>query len=754
MRFIHFILLITIACSAAATQAPPDLETLCTFEEGASDRPHQVKHSTAKSVPDGAVGDRHLEWSYGGKRLWYRLRFKLDLDLTHYSRLIFHSRAGAGTTGLDVKVRFRCAGGTFSIALPEAGPAWQRHEIPLLAFERMGRPDRTKARYLELFGYASGQREVRVLHLDDIALFRSPKGWMEALPRRIDFEAPLHSRTVQARFSTKKVVKDGKRGQVLSWILPAGKEMAYLDFPLVPSDIRKYARLRFRLRANRPLPSGTLTVRVYDVKNSHLGLDLKDLGSDWIEASLPLGYFYRSGSFDPTAVAYLEWIVFDTKAVTFFLDDIEWMEGNAGASSWQKGRGPVVDLANPETLYAVVADHSTARLGSGKKRGGVLEWEVSVKKPWVCLNINNLPRDIQSYRALVLKVKADRKLTGEEIHVRLSSSDEEYLSVWLPPVGKKWKKIVLPLPDFLASKSLDPTGIQELELVGWALKPVKISFTHVGLEKGKRGTASWRPTGKELMARIFGKRRASKVRRVKTKYFQVLTDSRAALGKFLRKLDGHVDFARKVLDLTPPRDPIPVYIFRNPEGYHKFCVDRVGFTEDHARATAGIGCGRYFATYYTQPDSPTIVHELAHTLVHRVYGAQGGSWLHEGFAVYVERAFKNRNVVKEFSVHLSNRKFMPLKEFITREDLVSSTSRKDASIVGRLYQQAGAFFAFLKDGPFKEKFPEMVKTLTRAYTRPSSRARILEKLYGKSLKDLEKTWIQWGSREGLRKRKP
>lgn len=753
MRFTSIFLLITIACSAAAAQAPPDLEHLCTFEEGAKDRPHQLKHSAAKVVNGGAVGDRHFEWAYGGKRLWYRLRFKLDMDLTKYSRMIFHSRAGAGTAGLDVRVRLRCAGGTFSIALPETGPEWQRHEVPLLAFERIGRPDRTRARYLELFGYASGKGEVRVLHLDDIALFRSAKGWAEALPKRIDFEAPLQARMLEARYSTKKVVKDGK-GQVLAWTLPAGKEMAYLDFPLVPSDIRKHARLRFRLRADRPVPSGALTVRVYDVKDNHIGLDLKEIGTDWMEASLPLGYFCRSGAFDPTAVAYLEWIVFDTKAFTFFLDDIEWLEGRAGDASWQMGRGPVVDLANPETLHAVVTDHSTVRLEKGRTRGGVLEWNVAARKSWVCLNVHNLPRDIRSFGALVLRVKADRKLAGREIHVRLASSDEEYISAWLPPIGKKWSKVVLKLTDLQATKSVDPTGIQELELVGWNLKPFKISFSHIALKKGKRGTESWRPTGKELTARIFGKRRVAKVRRVKTKYFLVHTDSRAALGKFLKKLDGHVDFARKVLDLKPSREPIPVYIFRNPEGYYRFCVDRVGFTEEGARATAGIGCGRYFATYYTQPDSPTIVHELTHTLVHRIHGSQGGSWLHEGFAVYVERAFMNRNVVKEFSVHLSNRKFMALKDFIAREDLVSSTSTKDAGIVSRLYQQAGAFFAFLKDGPFKERFPEMVKTLTRAYTRPASRARILEKLYGKSLAELEKAWIVWGSREGLKKRKP
>jgi len=726
----------------AGAQTEEEMECLCSFEEGAEDRAWTAGGSTAETVTGGPVGKSHLHWSSRSDRLWFNLRITLGMDLTGYSKLVFHLKADGELSHRNMRIHLRSRRGRYSIRMPAAGSGWKRITLPFASFEPAGKPDPTRIKAIEIHGFGWGKP--MSLHLDHICLVKDEQGWEGGIPRCLDFEDPTHIDRVDASYSKVKAVPGpGKKGTAAAWTLKKGQEVAYLDYSPVPRDIREKAALRFQLRADRKVPAGTLRLRIYDRKNSYISLALKEIDTRWTATKAPLGYFQESGAFNPADVAYLEWIVWDTKAVTFYLDDIAWVAGKAGPASWRQGRGPTLAINKAETGFALEADHSTAHLRTTGKNHGSLVWRVPAGKSWVCLNITCLPRDIRPFRALSLKVKASRKTGPDEIHIRLTSSDEDYLYLRMPPLDKRWKTLTLSLPDFLATRSFDPLHIRELELVGWDLKPVTFTFTRIALEKGRRQTSSWRPTEKDLKVRIFGKSRAKRTHRVKTRHFVVWTDSRAALGKFLRILDSHVDLVRKKLDLPAVKNPIPVYIFRNPEGYTRFCVRYAGMTRTEAEYSAGHGCGRYFTTYYTHPNSPVIVHELTHTLVHRIYGPHGGSWFQEGFAEYVESAFRKRNPVKEFAVHLRNERHKPLEAFITEKTLAFARSQKDSSNVTRMYQQAAAFFSFLKDGPHANKFAELVKRLTPAYSDPGSRRKILEKLYGMSLKALEKEWIAW-----------
>jgi hypothetical protein len=225
----------------------------------------------------------------------------------------------------------------------------------------------------------------------------------------------------------------------------------------------------------------------------------------------------------------------------------------------------------------------------------------------------------------------------------------------------------------------------------------------------------------------------------------VWTDSRAAHGDFIGSLDDNVEFVCRTLELPHPKEPIPAYVFRNPEGYYDFCEQHAGFSREEARETAGHGCGRYFAVYYMRPNSAVVVHELTHTLVARTYGPWGGSWLQEGFAVYVQRKFEKKDIVKTFAVHLRNGRHEPLATFVAEKALAESRTRKEEGRVSRLYDQAGAFFAFLKDGPHKDRFSQLVKVLTGGPGDPKDRVRVLEKLYEKKIHELEEEWVKWGT---------
>ncbi|MHC4778694.1 MAG: hypothetical protein ACYTFG_08990, partial [Planctomycetota bacterium] len=255
-----------------------------------------------------------------------------------------------------------------------------------------------------------------------------------------------------------------------------------------------------------------------------------------------------------------------------------------------------------------------------------------------------------------------------------------------------------------------------------------------------------KPTLQETKAIIFGDR-ARKVSEVKTKHLILWTDSRAALGKFSGSLERTYEFVRKKLGLPHMKERLPIYIFQSAKSYQDFCVDYAGYDDDDAEHTAGHGCSRYFATYFTEPNDPVVAHELVHSIVHRVLGPHGGPWLHEGFAEYVESAYSRKDIVKLFSMHLKNGSYTPLSQFIGIKTLAFVETKRDSSKPSRLYQQAGAFFAFLNEGPFKDKYEELTRTLTKNDSEPEDRKKILEKIYGMELDELEKKWVEWGTKK-------
>jgi hypothetical protein len=92
---------------------------------------------------------------------------------------------------------------------------------------------------------------------------------------------------------------------------------------------------------------------------------------------------------------------------------------------------------------------------------------------------------------------------------------------------------------------------------------------------------------------------------------------------------------------------------------------------DVAERSAGHGCSRYLAFYFTQPDDPVLIHEMTHALVHRSLGCFGGCWLQEGLAVSTERAYFKKDAGKEFRSNLRSGNYTSLIVFL---GLASSSS--------------------------------------------------------------------------------
>lgn len=552
-------------------------------------------------------------------------------------------------------------------------------------------------------------------------------------------------RTYRSEFSIfpQKAMKKGNH--CLQWQIREGKK-SWVALAVPTMDIRPYAVLRFRLNTDSKLTGSELEVCFSDRSKNCSSLFIGTLPEAWSSLSLPLGFMETQRSFDPEAVETVRWILHNPQECNLFLDDVELISGDEGDESWRSARNPKTDLSNPSFIFALDADKSQVRLSGKGKKSKAIEWSVSEKQEWARLTIRAFPEDIRTYRALSMMVMADRPVEEGEITLRFANSSMEYLYFQLPSLDKKWRKVNLPIPYFNRTSSVDPTRMKCLKMLSWNLEPMTMKIKKFELVKGKRGIHSWEPTESDRLARIFGEDRVKKVHEVETDHFTVLTDSKAVVGKFIQCLESHHDYVMNTLQLPPLKDKLPIYIFRSADDYRRFCVRTGVYTKEEAEDTAGHGSGRYFATYYMEPNSPVVVHELTHSLVYRSLGSDGGSWIHEGFAEYSEITFQNRDVAAEFSVNLRNREFTPLREFIAFQSLAFVDSKKDARKASKLYKQAAAFFAFLKKGPFADKFDEMAKSITSRHHGTEGEIKCLEKIYGMSLEDLEDQWVAWGKK--------
>ncbi len=556
----------------------------------------------------------------------------------------------------------------------------------------------------------------------------------------LDFSESKHFLGVLGSYGTTERVEEDDNA-FLRWHVSKQRRSMSLALRQIPKDLRAYEALAFRFRSGTAMPSGTFRIRIHDRASGYISLDLPAATTDWRSVRIPLGYFEETKPFSPTRVRCVKFVAWDTGPFTLDLDDVTWHRGKDGEASWLGGRGPTVDLSQPDAILGVTVGHSRIeRVDDG------VAWRVAGGEPWSALNVCSLSRDVRSFESVEVDLRCDRRIGADELRVRFYSTPDDYMGIAFPAVEKpgKWIRMRLRLPEFAPSPRFDPSNASVFEIVGWEVAALGLEMRRVTLHSGKRGPDSWRPSDKELRKRIFGKR-YRKAKHIKTRFFDIHTDSRAARGKFAKALDGHVDVVRKHLHLPAVDGRIPVYVFRNAQGYYRYCERALGMTPEQARMTAGLGSGEAFIVYYTEPNASVVVHELTHTLVHRTLGPYGGSWLQEGLAVYVECAFERKNAATEFATDLRNERHTPLEKFIRTTTLAFTDSIRESGVAGRNYRQAGAFLAFLKDGPWKHRYVGVVKALTSERRTPDEQIALLEKRYGVPLAKIEAAWREWGS---------
>jgi hypothetical protein len=447
-------------------------------------------------------------------------------------------------------------------------------------------------------------------------------------------------------------------------------------------------------------------------------------------------------------------VVFRPEAATYLLDDLALDPAppaepppDPAAKPGKKGprRVPVADFEREGIEDWVDAARSEAARvpAGGKGKGHCLEWTIRPGRTAAYLEVYGVPRSVRPFRTLRFRVRAEPAV-AQSLHVRLETTIEDFVGGEVAGLGPAWKTVEIALPEMRHYGAFDPARVRAVSFTLFEADDAAVRIDDVEFEEGPGG---WRFTPTEMTARHFGEDRARKVRRIPTRHFDIQTDSAAASSKFPGALEKAYEFVKATLGHAEMEERLPVFIFQNPTLYADFTVKSTGWTRAEAENTSGHGSGEYFATYYQAPEAPTVVHELTHSIFHRTVGAWGGSWLQEGVAVFVENAWQGRSAAAEFSPALRGGKHLGLREFLALRTLVAEDDPKGgARTAGRLYLQAGAFHEFLRRGPLAKEAERAIPELARAPASAAEMPARVERAFGKTLEEIEKEWIAWGSK--------
>ena len=145
----------------------------------------------------------------------------------------------------------------------------------------------------------------------------------------------------------------------------------------------------------------------------------------------------------------------------------------------------------------------------------------------------------------------------------------------------------------------------------------------------------------------------------------------ATCRKYAVSLEELYDFVKKEFAFEDIERKLECYIFHKREEYFRFCVEVAGWKPERARGTAGHANSRYYATYYTSPTDPVVMHEATHQIVGACLKVSGvGSWFQEGMAVYIEKKIGKLNPSSGMRNELKRGNYYPLPEFVGIQSLL------------------------------------------------------------------------------------
>jgi hypothetical protein len=121
-------------------------------------------------------------------------------------------------------------------------------------------------------------------------------------------------------------------------------------------------------------------------------------------------------------------------------------------------------------------------------------------------------------------------------------------------------------------------------------------------------------------------------------------------------------------------------------------------------------------------------------LFHVGYGSEGGSWLQEGAAVFVQERWAGRSAAKAFCEKYPARRRAPLAELMRLPQLLVANQ----ILSERNYAQAGALFEYLR-----QRHADAIPKLAKMDPPARRGLYVVKSALGRSVAKFEASWKQW-----------
>lgn len=563
-----------------------------------------------------------------------------------------------------------------------------------------------------------------------------------------DFNSPASTPAFEARGGAAALAPDPDLlgGTCLRWTLEEGGGEAVLSVGGLPADLSGYGALGVRLRVEGD-PGGLPRLRVACTGGDGAEARLPGLGPWWRTVLLDHHRMNARGAYDPRRATAVEIRVRFPRAAVILLDDIV-LERVHVPSAGERAREvapawTVADFESAASFFEV--EGGSAEAVEQEEGGKALLWTPAPGPGTAALHLLDLPRDPTAFRTLRFRVRAGRDIAGG-LEVLVGNSPRHALVAPLPRVTRRWATVEIPLPEMVGRGQFDPRRAAVLTFLLTGPPEGALFIDDVVLERAPGG---WEYQGRELMERLFGRNRAARGVTASTPHFEIATDSSTAARMLPEALEKAHGFVREALDLPPLEAPLPVYVWQADAAFSGFLVLAHGLERRQADQRGAVGTLRWLAFSYRTPEDRRVVRELARSMFARARGPRGGSWLHAGIGRYAERLWDQGSAAEEYAPVLRSGRHLPLERLLSIPDLEEfDDPRGGAGATRFVTLQAGALVEFLRKGPLREAWPAAEGVLARMDVEDAERPAAVERVLGMPLADLERAWVEWGSRAG------
>ena len=203
----------------------------------------------------------------------------------------------------------------------------------------------------------------------------------------------------------------------------------------------------------------------------------------------------------------------------------------------------------------------------------------------------------------------------------------------------------------------------------------------------------------------------STVKTVESSHYVVLTNSPKLTKTYNNTLEGVYAFVKKEYRFKAVKGFLFVFVFHTRDEYVNYIVNKFNFKPEAARKTGGLAANGLFYTFYNNAGAKrTLVHEATHQIVFARMGVvNGGNWLQEGLAVYIENKYLGKDPLAEMKKRITEDRYYYFNDFLGIKNLLF-----DPKGYGRLnYAQAGSMVDFMINGRYRRHFQKYLEKVKK-----------------------------------------